>query len=413
MRPRVITETVQRHGHDGMRERTTLVQNHECARQLARNGESGRRIKVLLLTVGLTIGGTEGQILELASRMDRRRFDVSVCALKGEGPLAQDLRARGVRVIALDGRGTRDILVLYRLLRTISREAPDVVHSFLFMANLASRLAACLLRIPVLLASYRDREIWKSRGAQFLDRLTIGRVDAVTCCSDAVRHFVMARLGRGRDKFVTIYNGVDMARFGAPQTVTRSDVRLRDGLPVIGVVCRLIEPKKGLTVLLDALARLAAPTGIPPCQLLIVGEGPSELLIRRHAERLGLSVWVVFTGLRRDVPQMLGLMDIFVMASRYEGFGIAIIEAMAAARPVVASAAGGIPEIVVPGETGLLVPPGDPEALAVAIGQLLRQPDRAALFGRQGQQRARALFSIDTMVTRHEELYESLIAGRL
>lgn len=368
------------------------------------------RYSLMLLTVGLGIGGTEGQILELASKLDRRRFAVTVCVLKGDGAIAQELRDRGVRVMTLNGKGAWDIRVLYRLFKVIRAERPDVIHAFLFWANLASRLVGRILQVPVLISSYRELlgcRTWPRRAA---DRLTARWAHAMTCCSEAVRQLTIEAVGGEAHKYVTIHNGIDPDRFTIRQGLTRSDLGLQEGLPVIGTVCRLSEPEKGLAVLLQAMTQLVGPSGGPLCQLVIVGEGPSYGQLRALSEKLSLSHWVVFAGVRRDVAELLPLMDIFVLPSLSEGFGIAIVEAMAAGRPVVATTVGGIPEIVRHGETGLLVPPGDPGSLAWAVRQLLDHPDRAATMGALGRQRARETFSIASVVKRHEDLYDRLLA---
>jgi glycosyltransferase involved in cell wall biosynthesis len=372
----------------------------------------GRRIKVVLVTVGLGVGGTEGQVLELASRLDPARFDVLVCVLKEEDVLAAELRARSVRVVLLDGKGPWDVRVLYRLIRLVHAAAPDLIHSFLSPANLASRLAGRACRVPVVISSYRDREIWKSGLDRLADRSTLGWMRAATCCSEAVRQFVAEHLGGESGKLLTIHNGVDVARFAVRKGVSRAELGLREDLPVIGTVCRLVEPKKGLAVLVKALARLNNRAETPPCQVLIVGEGPAERPIRALCDELGVTPWVAFTGLRRDVPRILPSLDVFVLPSRYEGFGIAIVEAMAAGLPVVASKVGGIPEIIIHGETGLLVPPDDPGSLADALRELTANPERAKAMGQRGRQRAQALFSVEAMVKRHEDLYERLLASR-
>lgn len=371
-----------------------------------------RRIKVMLLTVGLGVGGTEGQLLELASRLDRRRFEVGVCALKGADVIADEMRARGVRVIALDGKGTWDVRVLYRLYRVLLAERPDVIHAFLFWANFISRVLGRLLQVPVRISSYRDVLLWGRWRNRLCERLTARWAHAVTCCSEAVRLRVLSEVGGDEWKYLTIHNGVDMAGFHSYRTVTKRHVGLREGVPVIGTVCRLIEPDKGITVLLQGMAKLAGPPASLSCQLLIVGEGPARRQLHDLGERLGISSRVVFTGMRRDIADVLPLLDVFVMPSLSEGFGIAIVEAMAAGRPVVASAVGGIPEIVHHEETGLLVPPGDPDALAAALRDLVTRPDRARALGACGQQRARELFSIELAVKRHEDLYEGLMAKR-
>lgn len=368
-----------------------------------------RGCNVILLTVGLTAGGTEGQLLELASRLDSRRFNVLVCSLKPEGSIAREMRARGIRVVDLNGHGRWDLRVLWRLFRLIRREQPEILHAFLGLANLAASLVGRLLGVPVIIWSYRDVEMWKTRAHWMVDRLGARWADAITCCSEAVRQFVLARLDGQVSKLVTIHNGINLEAFCSPRVVTRSELALRDGGFVIGTVSRLDEPKKGLTVLLHALANVAGRKGVPAWQWLLVGDGPAHSRLRSLAAELGLSGQVVFTGARRDVPSLLPVMDLFVCPSLYEGFGIAIVEAMAAGRSVIASAVGGIPEIVVHEDTGLLVPPGDAGALADAIVALLTHPDRALAMGARGRARAKK-FSIEAAVQRHQQLYELLSA---
>jgi glycosyltransferase involved in cell wall biosynthesis len=181
---------------------------------------------------------------------------------------------------------------------------------------------------------------------------------------------------------------------------------------VIGAISRLDEPKKGLAVLLHALADVARRNDMPAWQCVLVGDGPARDGLRHLAAELGLPGRIVFAGMRRDAASVLPVMDIFVCPSLYEGFGIAIVEAMAAGRPVIASDVGGIPEIVVHEDTGLLVPPGDAGALADAIAALLSRPDRARALGARGRERARQRFSIGTAVRRHQQLYEALSARR-
>ena len=364
-------------------------------------------LKLILLAVGLGVGGTEAHVLELVSRIDRQRFDVSVCSLKTEGRLAAELRDLGVRVISLGGRGKLDARVLFKLWRLIRRERPDVVHAFLFWANMAARIIGRVLRGPRVISSYHDvmvTECWFSR---LVDRLTTGWTDRIVCCSEAVRQSVFAQIGGKETQYITIPFGIDVARFSDAGSAKKAELGLQEGLPVLGTVCRLVEPKKGLGVLLAALAHLRVGSPSPGCQLLIVGEGPAHDNLRVMSERLEIARWVVFAGLRRDIPRLLSLMQIFVLPSLYEGFGIAILEAMAAGRPVVATTVGGIPEFVSHGQTGLLVPPGDPAALAAAIRHLLHHPEQAELIGVQGREHVRGKFGIESIVRQHERLYEA------
>ena len=370
---------------------------------------SERTRKLLLLAVGLGVGGTESHVLELASRLDRTRFDVTVCSLKDDGIVAAELRKRGVRVITLGGRGKLDVRVAWKFWRLIRRERPVIIHAFLFWANLACRVVGRLLHVKIRLSSYHDVEVRRIWHRLIPDRLTMPWTHANVCCSEAVRRSVRAQLGGEEKKYVTIPFGVDVDRHVGAGSLQRRDLGLREELAVLGTVCRLVEPKKGLRVLLEAVAQLRKQSSVPGCQLLIVGDGPAYGSLCERAERMGLAPWVVFAGMRRDVAGLLPLLDIFVLPSLYEGFGIAILEAMAAGRPVVATAVGGIPEVVVHGETGLLVPPGDPVALAAALHELLAHPERARALGARGRERAREKFHIESIVRQHETLYEACL----
>lgn len=377
---------------------------------MSSQSHSSRLTKVLLLVVGFDVGGTEAHVLELASRVDRRTIEVLVCSLKPLGCLGDELRARGVRVVSLDGLGKFDLRVLSRLWRVIKTEQPDVIQAFLFWANIAARLVGYLAKTIRVISSYHDEVVPESRLNRAVDRLTMNWTKYVVCCSEAVRRSVEQRIGGEKEQFVVIPFGVETSRFGDAGMMAGEVLGLQKGLPVIGTVCRLVEPKKGLRFLLEAMAHLEREAAKPVCQLLIVGEGPAEEALRSLGEQLGIASRVVFSGMRRDIPRLLSLIDIFVLPSLYEGFGIAILEAMAAGKPVVATTVGGIPEFVVPGESGLLVQPGDSVALAAAIRQLLAQPERAKVMGRRGQEHVRKHYSIESVVRQHEQLYELCVA---
>ena len=366
--------------------------------------------KVMLLAVGLGVGGTETHIVELASRLDRSRFTVTVCALKPGGTMAQELEKRGVRVLSLDGTGKLDARVIVRLFKLLRTEQPDVVQAFLFWANLAARACGRILRAFPVISSYHDEIVSEGWLVRLADRLTLKWTDRIVCCSGAVSRSVVSRIGGKIEHCTIIPFGVDMDQFEPAAAATRRELGLQDGRKVIGTVCRLVEPKKGLRILLQAIAVLARRYGQPPCQLLIVGDGPSRHELELLREQLGLSSWIVFAGSRRDIPRVLHALDAFVLPSLYEGFGIAILEAMAAGKPVIATAVGGIPEFVLSGETGLLVEPGNAEALADAIDRLLSHPQLAQTMAAKGRVRAGESYRISEIVRRHEQMYTACLA---
>ena len=366
--------------------------------------------KVMLLAIGLGVGGTETHIVELASRLDRSRFTVTVCALKPGGTMAQELEKRGVRVLSLDGTGKLDARVIVRLFKLLRAEQPDVVQAFLFWANVAARACGRILRAFPVISSYHDEVVSEGWLVRLVDRLTLTWTDRIVCCSGAVGRSVVSRIGGKIEHCTIIPFGVDIDQFEPTAAATRRELGLRDSRKVIGTVCRLVEPKKGLRFLLQAMAVLARRYGQPPCQLLIVGDGPSRHELELLREQLGLSSWVVFAGSRRDIPRVLHALDAFVLPSLYEGFGIALLEAMAAGKPVIATAVGGIPEFVLSGETGLLVEPGNVEALADAIDRLLSHPQQARIMGAKGRIRVGESYHISTVVRQHEQVYTACLA---
>jgi glycosyltransferase involved in cell wall biosynthesis len=366
--------------------------------------------KVMLLAIGLGVGGTETHIVELASRLDRSRFTVTVCALKPGGTMAQELHNRGIRVLSLDGAGKLDARVIVRLFKLLQAEQPDVVQAFLFWANLAARACGRILRAFPVISSYHDEIISEGWFVRLVDRLTLNWTDRIVCCSDAVSRSVVSRIGGSIERCTIIPFGVDINQFESAASATRHELGLQNDGSVIGTVCRLVEPKKGLRILLQAMAELANRHGQPPCQLVIVGDGPARYELELLREQLELSSWVIFTGSRRDIPRVLHALDAFVLPSLYEGFGIAILEAMAAGKPVVATAVGGIPEFVLSGETGLLVEPGSVEALADAIDRLISNPGEAQTLGANGKARARESYRISEIVRRHEQVYTECLA---
>ena len=366
--------------------------------------------KLILLAVGLGVGGTETHIFELASRIDRTKFDVMVCSLKAGGALAEELRARGVRVVSLGGKGKLDARVWFRLWRLLRSERPDIIQSFLFWANISARLLGRFLREIPVIATYHDEVVSEGWVVRTIDRLTLKWSHTIVCCSEAVRRSVVSRIGGDVARYVIIPFGLDLRRFHADDVATRRELGLKEGGAVIGTVCRLVEPKKGLSILLAAMADLKRLGGTPGCQLLIVGDGPARATLQRLTERLEIAPWVVFAGVRRDIPRVLSAMQAFVLPSLYEGFGISILEAMAVGRPVIATSVGGIPEFVTHDVTGLLVDPGNVSALAGAIRRVLENSKQARQMGLEGQEHVRAKYEIASVVRQHEQVYEACLA---
>lgn len=383
------------------------------------DGAATRPARVLHVLSGGTVGGCEQHVLALLARLDRTRFEPWLACFEAEpdeaAPMLPLFRAAGVRTIDLRARRRTDPAALWRFGRLLRRGQFDVVHAHSFRTELASvawgcRPALVSGRAPVLVRSVHNvDEYYVRQPFAVMSRLAAQGLDKIVAISDAVADFLRDEARLPAEKVVRIYYGIDPSPYrpDAPPPMRRPE---GDPLarPTLGVVARLA-PQKGHRVLFDALPALRA--AVPDVHVRLVGheELSTTAELRAYAAERGVADLVAFEGFRADVPQVMADLDVFVLPSLWEGFGLVIVEAMAAGRPVVASAVGPIPEIVVDGVTGLLVPPGDPAALAEAVTRLLRDPELASALGRAGRARVERELRVDTMVARTEALYDELL----
>jgi glycosyltransferase involved in cell wall biosynthesis len=366
---------------------------------------SSERINVLYVIWSLQTGGAERVVADLARVLDRTRFRPMVCCLNFKGRLAEELEAEGIPVFALDKKPKLDPGVLFKLVALMRREKVDVVHTHLWTSSFWGRLAASIAGVPVVVVTEHNLDLWR-RAPHFLSDRLLGRwTDAWIFVSREVDAFYRARLpGRGSD-FHTVHNGVDLASLGQAAGAA-ARVKQAMGLPagtrVVGVVGRL-EARKGHRFFLEAMKTVLAEE--PDTIGVVIGEGKERAALALQHEALGLQDGVRLVGYWASVAEALSVIDVFVLPSLMEGHPIALLEAMAAGKAVVATSVGGNGEAVADGVTGLLVPPADPAALAEATLALLRDPARAARMGEAGRAAVRERFSLEAAVRANEQIY--------
>jgi glycosyltransferase involved in cell wall biosynthesis len=367
------------------------------------------RLTVLYVIWSLQMGGAERVVADLARSLDRRVFRPLVCCLNFKGHLAEPLERDGVPVYSLGKRPKLDLAVLLKLVRLMRRENVAVVHTHLWTSSFWGRLAAALARVPVVVVTEHNLDTWRRTHHLLADRL-LGRVtDDWVFVSREVESFYRSRLEIPPDRGHVVHNGIDLAPLRRP--VDRAAARARLGLPadarVAGVVGRL-EARKGHRFFLEAMAAVAARE--PGTLGLIVGDGKEreEILARRDA--LGLAETVRLVGYWPDLAEALAALDVFVLPSVMEGHPLAILEAMAAGKPVVATEVGGNAEAVEHGRTGLLVPPEAPGPLAEAILELVCDRERAARLGEAGRRSLESRFSLPAAVKANEDIYRQRCA---
>jgi glycosyltransferase involved in cell wall biosynthesis len=370
----------------------------------------GAPIRIVYLIGTLERGGAEGQLAELASGLDRARFEPTVCCLAGDGPLAAVLVARGVPVESIGPPAAlARLLALPRLWRVLRRLRPDIVHGQLYWGNVAAGLGGRLAGVPAVVGSRLS--LARPRGGMRggLRRLANTRTDLVIANARAVRNAAMRDEGLPDDRVIVIHNGVDCSRFDvAPDPGLRHALGVAASSPIVTVVANL-RRSKGHATFLEAWPAVLGRW--PEARALLVGDGPLRDAVRARVVALGVTDSVRLLGSRHDVPALLALSQVVAQPSLREGLPNAVLEAMAAGRPVVATDVGGTREAIDHERTGLLVPSGDTTALAAGLVRLLSNPDEAQGFGQAARRHVAEHFQIQTMVRAHEAVYDRVLFG--
>jgi len=356
------------------------------------------RTRVAYVIGELGKGGAEYQLVELLRHLDRTAWEPHLVVLSQGGFWTDEVRRLDVPVTELPSRGHGDLGRALALRRTLRALAPAVLHTVLWSANCYGRIAGARLGIPRVVTAERNaiaRPRWEVAVERALDPLTdVYLVNAEAVADELVRH------GLARGKMQVVHNGVDLARFRA-FALERRAARAALGLPparrLVAQVGRLV-PQKDHPTYLRAAATVAASH--PDVDFLVVGDGPDRKALEGLAHELGLGERLRWLGLRHDVPAVLAAVDVLVLASRFEGLPNVVIEAMAAGAAVVATDVGGCRELVHSGEHGVLVAPGDVEAIASAVSALLDDDRVRDAMVRAARTRVEHEFSIEAMVRR-------------
>lgn len=362
-------------------------------------------IRVLHVIDSLFPGGTEKQCFELVRGLSDMGVENAVFSFRA-GPLLAQLQRLNIPVRTLSPRNFRSEWFLFRVIRlawAIRRCAPDVVQTYGFYSNLPGLLAAFFAGVPIRIAARRELgehpPLAQRRGDRWVWRLA----HRVIANSEAVRQRLIAQERVVPDKVVVVRNGLDLQHW--PPLDHPVD---GNGEAVVGMVAHFREEKDHATFLRAAREVLEV---MPSVRFCLVGSGPLEATTQECAHRLGIAGQVEFPGhLEGEALQAaVRRFSVSVLTSRSEGLPNAILESMAAGRPVVATAVGGIPELIEDGVTGFLIPPGDPTALAERVVCLLKEPSLAWVMGQRGRQKVEREFAIERMVGQFQGLYRDLL----
>ena len=372
-------------------------------------------MRILFVIDNLRPGGAQKALLAIVRALQITRAEPVIWRLGGTSEIEGEFRALGVPVLGGSECLRKAWLQPFSILRLIRREKISLVQTFLFHADVVGRGVGRLARlcrrqagVPVIVSSVRASNV-RNRPWQFLlQRVTAPLADAFTAVSRRTLDFAVRREGVIPDRAAVILNGIDLADWESlPHAESaRAALGVAGEAFVMGTVGRLHE-QKGHTFLLAAARMVLAEA--PAAIFLIAGYGPLREKLEEQVEELGIGSNVRFLGYRKDVQNILAALDVFVLPSLWEGMSNAILEAMAAGKPVVATAVDGNVEQVLDGETGLLVPPADAEALGDALLSLAREPEKADAMGKRGRARVGREFPLSRMTGAYLDLYARLL----
>ncbi|MDI6794917.1 MAG: glycosyltransferase [bacterium] len=367
-------------------------------------------VKVMHVVNRLNYAGLEMVVYNLIRQLDAKWTSSIICCLDDAGPFGEDLKSDGWPIIELGRRSGIDWLLPWRLARLMCSHQIDIVHTHNAAPYFYGTIAAKLARIPgVISTKHGNEERQSKRLAGLCYRLLSLLNNRVVTVSDELKNYLITRGEVSPAKVMTVVNGVDVDQYQIKidRTGKRKELGLSETDFVVGHTARL-SPVKDQSTLLKAIA--AAMKVFPQIRLIIIGEGPLKAQLEVLADKLKISDKVFFLGIRRDMPEIFQIMDLFVLSSLNEGTSMTLLEAMAASLPIVATKVGGNPQIVKEGVTGLLVPVQDVEAMKRAVIFILKDRAKAEAMGEAGLRRVREKFSLKEMADIYERLYRPALA---
>jgi len=376
---------------------------------LKKKGDS--KIKILFLFAHLNYGGAEVGLLTTLKYINRSHFDCIVISIGKKGAIGEEIEKLGFKVIYLDDDARLfNVYLIIKIARILSREKPDILHTSIFYANFFGRLAALFKRPKAIITEERSMYTQKRFYHVFFDRILSTFTDKIIVCSNSVLEFTVKQEKIKKEKFCLIYNVPDTERFDIPET--KEELRLKynfsNGHFILGSVGSLI-PKKGHRFLIEAAIELTKH--IPELKIVIVGDGESKQTLSSLTEKADLQEKFIFTGARKDVPELMKIMDVFILPSLQEGFPRTLLEAMYIGLPIIATNISGIPEIIINGENGLLIPSKNSKAIEDSVLDIYRDINLRNRLGRNARKTIQSRFLLQNYVNRLEGLYLDLMGN--
>ncbi len=371
------------------------------------------KFKVLYVFAALPVGGAEQVLVTELNGLRRELFSPLVCVISEKGPVGEIIEQMGIPLIPLHRmkKNQFDYGIIREIKDLIRQEKIVLVHTHLYDGGKYGRIAARMAKVPAIVHTVHNVYVKRRTKYHLINWILSFFTDRIIAVSESVKDSVVHYDRINRSKIQVIYNGIDLTRFDSP--LSRKEIRAGLGIETeefaIGVIARL-EEQKGHRYLLEALSQI--PESLASLKILIVGDGQLRSVLEAETKKRGLSSKVFFLGTRKPITPILKALDLFLLPSLWEGFSMAILEAMAAGVPVIATRVGGAGEVITSGRDGLLIPPGDARILAEAIQDALQHRDKYEEMARNGRERVRQYFSQGQHVMALQTLYLQVLGEK-
>ncbi|VAX34860.1 hypothetical protein MNBD_UNCLBAC01-1102 [hydrothermal vent metagenome] len=361
-------------------------------------------MKILQVVLSLKCGGLEKLVIHLSEKLKERGHYVEIVCLGQKGELGEEAERKGIFVTSLNKNDGVDLKLLWRLKKIIKEKEIDLLHTH----NMSPLIYGSLVARWVGIKMVNTRH---GRASHKTYRFIWNLTSRVVAISDDARTELLQHNFIEENKVKVIYNAINLSDFEFIKNIQFKtqvwhDFGLQSDSLLIGIVARLSIEKDHKT-LIKAFQRIAESS--MDVKLLIIGDGQLKENLKSLVKKLNIENKVKFLGFRKDIPELINILDLFVLSSTMEGVSLTLLEAMAAGKPVIATNVGGNPEVVVDGDTGLLVPSGDPKKMAEAIIKILSDKELAAQMGNAGRKRVEKFFSLEKMVDKYEKIYQEVI----
>jgi len=369
--------------------------------------DSNRKLKIAQVIWGLEIGGAERVVQKLAHGLEDKGHDVTVVTFKPDGLIYKELEEKAIKIKLIKKRHRFDFTIIWQLISFFRSEKFDIVNTHLITADIWGRIAAIFAGVPgIIVTAHSESPPFRNNFQIQIDKFLSFFTDKIIAVSKRVVNYHIKRQNINRDLFHIIYNGIELSSFKAIKSKMkmREELNLSENDIVMGTVGRLSK-EKNQEKILNIVARLKKD-GFP-LTTMIVGDGSERKNLEKKVDELDIGELIHFLGERKDIPDLLQAMDIWLNTSLMEGFSIAVLEAMLSKLPVIATNAGGNEEAIVPGVTGYVV--DDEIKFSNYIKHIVNDPALLKSMGEDGHKRVTNFFTQDIMITQTEKLYLSLI----